>query len=47
MIFIAIMVLLFEEMECRKKFGKAYTEYANKVPMIGLKKTCLKRLFIK
>lgn len=46
MIFIAVMVLFFEEMECRKKFGKAYSEYANKVPMISLKRACLKRLFL-
>ncbi|MCL4558013.1 MAG: DUF1295 domain-containing protein [Deltaproteobacteria bacterium] len=47
MTFIAIMVLIFEEMECRKKFGNDYIEYARKVPMISFKKACLKRLFIK
>jgi len=47
MIFIIVMVLVFEEMEVRAKFGKEYEEYKAKVPMVNLSKKCLKELFIK
>ena len=46
MVFIALMVLIFEEMECRKKFGASYEKYSKEVPMICFKKNCLKRLFL-
>jgi len=46
MFFIAFMVLIFEEMECRKKFGVSYEEYSKKVPMICFKQKCLKDLFL-
>ena len=44
--FIAFMVLVFEEMECRKKFGKSYEEYAKKIPPYPKNLECLKRLFL-
>ena len=46
MIFIAFMVLIFEEMECQKKFGKDYEVYAQKVPMVCFGLRCLRELFI-
>jgi len=46
MLFIAFMVLIFEEMECKKKFGMDYKKYSNEVPMVCLKKECLQKLFI-
>lgn len=46
-IFIMVMVFTLEEMECRKKFGKAYEEYALKVPALCFKKECLSKLFRK
>jgi len=45
MVFIIVMVLVFEEMEVRKKFGISYEEYAKKVPMISFSSKCLKKLF--
>ena len=45
MIFIVVMVLTFEEWECRKKFGEAYECYAREVPAVCFKKECLKQLF--
>jgi protein-S-isoprenylcysteine O-methyltransferase Ste14 len=45
MLFIIVMVLIFEEMEVNKKFGKAYKEYKEDTPMVSLNKECLKRLF--
>ena len=45
MLFIIFMVVVFEEMELRKKFGKDYREYAKRVPMVSLKKETLKMLF--
>jgi len=47
MLFIALMVLIFEEMECRKKFGTSYEKYSHEVPMVCFKKSCLKELFLK
>jgi protein-S-isoprenylcysteine O-methyltransferase Ste14 len=46
MLFIVIMVLTFEERECRKKFGADYDAYAAKVPAVCFKKECLERLFL-
>jgi protein-S-isoprenylcysteine O-methyltransferase Ste14 len=40
-----MMVLIFEEMEVRKKFGKAYEAYKKEVPMVSFRWECLKRLF--
>ncbi len=45
MIFIIIMVMIFEEMEVDKKFGKAYEYYREEVPMISFQIACLKELF--
>ena len=45
MLFIVIMVIVFEEMEVEKKFPTAYDEYRKKVPMISLRLECLKLLF--
>ena len=45
MIFIAFMVLVFEEMECQKKFGKDYEVYAQKVPIVCFRLKCLQELF--
>ena len=45
MIFILIMVLLFEEMECHKKFGRDYEVYKNSTPIFSKDKECYKRLF--
>ncbi len=47
MIFIVVMVLTFEESECRRKFGVAYDEYASRVPAVCFKKECLIELFSK
>lgn len=47
MLFIIIMVVVFEEMEVRHKFGESYSEYAEKVPMVSFRWHCLKRLFSK
>ena len=46
MLFIAFMVLTFEEMECKAKFGKAYEEYAKQVPAVCFRAECLKELFL-
>ena len=35
MLFIIIMVILFEEKEVHQKFGKAYQSYKKKVPMVS------------
>ena len=45
MLFIIVMVLVFEEMEVHKKFGKAYEAYKKEVPMVSFRWKCLKRLF--
>jgi protein-S-isoprenylcysteine O-methyltransferase Ste14 len=45
MLFIAFMVLVFEEMECKKKFGSEYEVYSQKVPMVCIRRDCLKKLF--
>jgi len=47
MIFIILMVMVFEEMEVRRKFGDAYRTYAHRVPMVSFKRSCLRRVFRK
>jgi protein-S-isoprenylcysteine O-methyltransferase Ste14 len=47
MFFIIIMVLIFEEMEVNRKFGKAYEVYREEVPMVSFKNKCLRTLFKK
>lgn len=47
MLFIIVMVILFEEMEVKRKFGKAYSVYGNDVPMVSFKSECLRELFKK
>jgi len=45
MIFIFIMVWIFEERECREKFGQAYNVYAADVPLFPKTFSCIKKLF--
>ncbi len=45
MLFIIVMVIVFEEREVDKKFGKAYEQYRQKVPRVSFKWKCLKALF--
>ncbi|SFV90535.1 Putative protein-S-isoprenylcysteine methyltransferase [hydrothermal vent metagenome] len=45
MLFIVVMVIIFEEMEVKKKFGKAYDNYRQDVPMVSFRRKCLKWLF--
>ena len=45
MLFIIVMVIIFEEMEVTKKFGKAYEMYRRNVPMVSFQYDCLKVLF--
>lgn len=45
MLFIIVMVTIFEEMEVTKKFGAAYEVYRQKVPMVSFRKECLNTLF--
>ena len=45
MLFIIVMVIVFEEREVNRKFGKAYEEYRQKVPMVSFSRHCLKALF--
>lgn len=47
MFFIVFMVIVFEEMEVKRKFGDAYRAYARKVPMVSFKRHCLERVFRK
>jgi len=47
MLFIIFMVIVFEEMEVKRKFGKEYRDYAQEVPMVSFKRSCLRRLFRK
>ena len=46
-IFIIVMVIIFEEMEVKRKFGVAYKIYSENVPMVSFKKSCLLALFKK
>jgi len=41
---ILLLIRLVEEPQARKKFGKAYDEYMQKVPMFSFRKECLKLL---
>ncbi len=45
MLFIVVMVTVFEEWEAEQKFGDAYRQYCKNVPMVSFKLQCLKRLF--
>ena len=47
MLFIIMMVLIFEEMEVKMKFGEAYESYRKKVPMVSFRSECLRSLFKK
>ena len=44
MLFILIIVIIFEEMEVRRKFPQEYVNYAKRVPMVTFKPACLKKL---
>ncbi len=46
MLFIVVMVIIFEEMEVSRKFGEAYEGYRQKVPMVSFRWKCLKLLFL-
>ena len=45
MLFIFVMVWIFEERECRQKFGQAYNAYAANVPLFPKTFSCVKKLF--
>ncbi len=45
MLFIIFMVIIFEEREVNKKFGKAYEIYRQEIPMVSFDINCLKKLF--
>ena len=45
MLFIILMVIIFEEMEVTKKFAKAYEAYRQNVPMVSFHIKCLTTLF--
>jgi len=45
MLFIIVMVIVFEEMEVLRKFGESYEAYRRNVPMISFRYACLKLLF--
>ncbi len=47
MLFIIFMVLVFEELECKKKFGKEYEIYSKKTPVFPKTKECFKKLFFR
>ena len=47
MLFIIVMVILFEEMEVKRKFGKAYKAYSQDTPMVSFEAKCLRELFKK
>jgi protein-S-isoprenylcysteine O-methyltransferase Ste14 len=47
MLFIIGMVLVFEEMEIKRKFQKEYLSYKKEVPMVTWDRKCLKLLFKK
>jgi protein-S-isoprenylcysteine O-methyltransferase Ste14 len=44
MLFMVIMIKLFEEPEAEKKFGKAYQDYKKEVPFFSFSKKCLSML---
>lgn len=45
MLFIVVMVIVFEEREVKQKFGDAYARYRQKVPMVSFERKCMKALF--
>jgi len=45
MLFIVVMVLLFEEREVKKKFGASYETYRHHVPPVSFRAVCLHWLF--
>ncbi len=45
MLFIIFMVLVFEEMEVKRKFVDAYEAYKKEVPLVSFKRSCLRELF--
>jgi len=45
MLFIIIMVLIFEEREVKGKFAKEYKSYSAKVSMVSFEWRCMKKLF--
>ena len=45
MLFILLMVLIFEEREAEQKFGEEYRNYRKQVPMVSFRRECLKKLF--
>ena len=45
MLFIIVMVIIFEEMEVKRKFGEGYKAYSKEVPMVSFKSKCLRKLF--
>jgi len=47
MLFIILMVIVFEEMEVKQKFGEAYDNYSQNVSMVSFRKECLRQLFKK
>ena len=47
MLFIVFMVIVFEEMEVKRKFTYAYEAYRQTVPMVSFKVACLRMLFKK
>ncbi len=47
MIFMIIMIKLFEEKEAEKKFGEEYKKYKKEVPMFSFSPRCLKYFFKK
>ena len=44
MIFMVVMIMIFEEREASRKFGEAYTRYRNTVPAFNFRLDCLKKL---
>jgi len=45
MLFIIFMVLVFEEMEVKRKFSDDYEIYKKDVPPVSFKRNCLRELF--
>jgi len=45
MLFIIFMVLVFEEMEVKRKFAEPYETYKKDVPPVSFKRNCLRELF--
>jgi len=45
MIFIILMVVIFEEMEVKRKYTDEYEKYKKETPMVNLSFKCLKQLF--